>query len=128
MVIDSSAIIAILFGEPEAAQMDRAIRTAPVRLISVATVLEIVVVLTRRLEMDARPVVDRTRAEYELTVVDMDIDQMNFACDAMVRFGKGRHAARLNYGDCFAYALSRSSGEPLLFKGEDFTRTDLIAA
>ena len=53
---------------------------------------------------------------------------MRIACEATVRFGKGRHAARLNYGDCFAYALSRAKGEPLLFKGEDFSRTDVAVA
>lgn len=128
MVIDTSVLFAIEMGEVEAAEFDERIRIAARRRMSVANGLELATALTARRGSDQRVAVDDLIADYEIELVPVDIDQMNFACDAMVRFGKGRHAARLNYGDCFAYALSRSSGEPLLFKGEDFARTDLIAA
>jgi len=128
MVIDSSALIAIIQNEPEARAFDASIRTSSTRLISTATVLEIVSVVTRRLGYDARPIIDHLRSDYRLVVVGVDQDQMTVACEAMVRFGKSRHPAALNFGDCFAYALSKTSGEPLLFKGDDFSRTDIRAA
>lgn len=128
MVIDTSALVAIVLGEPEAALFDERIRSASARSVSVASWLEFASVLTTRMKLDARPVLDRLEVDYGLTLVPVDVEQMRIACEAMVRFGKGRHAARLNYGDCFAYALSRAKGEPLLFKGEDFSRTDVAVA
>ncbi len=128
MVIDSSALIAILQAEPEAASFDGLIRSSSARLISAATVLELVSVLTRRLQYDARPIVDHLRSNYRLDVIPVDLEQMTAACEAMVRFGRSRHPAALNFGDCFAYALSKTTGEPLLFKGEDFSRTDVARA
>lgn len=128
MVIDTSALVAIVLGEPEATLFDERIRSAPVRYVSVVSWLEFASVLTTRMKLDARPVLDRLEVDYGLTLVPVDVEQMRIACEAMVRFGKGRHAARLNYGDCFAYALSRAKGEPLLFKGEDFSQTDVAVA
>ncbi|MBB5738672.1 MULTISPECIES: type II toxin-antitoxin system VapC family toxin [Brevundimonas] len=127
MVIDTSVFVAIVLGEPEAPDFDDRIRAAETRMVSVATWVELTAVLSARLGMDARPVAARLHADYGLDLVPVDLAQMRIACEAMVRFGKGRHLARLNYGDCFAYALSRSTGEPLLFKGEDFGRTDVAA-
>lgn len=127
MVVDTSAFVAIILGEPEAATYDEHIRSAAMRRVSMATWVELATVLTSRLEMDARPILDRLEADYGLDLIPVDREQMRIACDAMIRYGKGRHPARLNYGDCFAYALSRSSGEPLLFKGEDFSKTDVAA-
>jgi ribonuclease VapC len=128
MVIDTSAFVAIVLGEPEAADFDERIRAAESREVSVATWIELTAVLSARLETDARTVTARLVADYELNLIPVDLEQMRIACDAMVRFGKGRHPARLNYGDCFAYALSRARGEPLLFKGDDFGRTDVAVA
>jgi len=128
MVIDTSALVAIILGEPEAELFDERIRSASTRRVSAATWVELATVLCARLETDARPVLNRLESDYELELVPVDVEQMRLACDAMVRFGKGRHPARLNYGDCFAYALSRSAGEPLLFKGDDFPRTDVVVA
>jgi ribonuclease VapC len=128
MVIDSSALIAIFQREPEAEAFDERIRGAATRLISAATVLELVTVLTRRLKYDARPIIDHFRSDYGLTVMDVDQRQIAVACEAMVRFGRSRHPAALNFGDCFAYALSKSTDEPLLFKGDDFARTDIARA
>ncbi|NBB64122.1 PIN domain-containing protein [Pseudomonas sp. ODNR1LW] len=125
MVIDTSAFVAIVLREPEAAAFDERIRSATTRHVSVATWVELAAVLTSRLGVDARPVLERLEDEYRLDLVPVDLEQMRIAADAMVRFGKGRRPARLNYGDCFAYALSRARGEPLLFKGEDFSKTDV---
>lgn len=125
MVIDTSVLFAIEMMELEAARFDEMIRGAPRRLMSVANVLELVTGLTARRGRDQRPTVDDLVADYDLDLVPVDQAQMRIACEAMVRFGKGRHPARLNYGDCFAYALSLSSGEPLLFKGDDFSKTDV---
>ncbi len=125
MVIDTSAFVAIVLGEPEAAAFDERIRSATTRRVSVATWVEVATVLTSRLGVDARTVLERLEEEYRLDLVPVDQAQMRIAGEAMVRFGKGQHPARLNYGDCFAYALSLSSGEPLLFKGDDFSKTDV---
>lgn len=125
MVIDSSALVVIVLGEPEAELFDGLIRASEVRLISVAALLEMTTVLSRRFEFDARPVVERAQAEYALGATPIDLRQTEIACEAMVRFGKGRHPAKLNFGDCFAYALSRAMAQPLLFKGDDFIHTDV---
>jgi ribonuclease VapC len=125
MVIDTSAFVAIVLREPEAAAFDDRIRSATTRRVSVATWVELAAVLTSRLGMDARPVLDRLEEEYRLDLLPVDQAQMRIACEAVVRFGKGRQPARLNYGDCFAYALSLTNGEPLLFTGDDFSKTDV---
>ncbi|QYF86381.1 type II toxin-antitoxin system VapC family toxin [Brevundimonas sp. PAMC22021] len=128
MVIDTSALFAIEMMEPEARLFDERIRAASSRLMSVSNALELVSALSTRRGSDQRATVDDLISDYGLTLVPVDVEQMRIACEATVRFGKGRHAARLNYGDCFAYALSRAKGEPLLFKGDDFSRTDVAVA
>ncbi len=128
MVVDTSVLAAIAFGEAEAALFDDRIRSAETRRISAASCVELATVLSRRLRVDAPPVVRRLLDDYELQVVDVDGAQMGLAMEAVIRFGKGRHPARLNFGDCFSYALARSLDMPLLFKGEDFTHTDLTPA
>lgn len=128
MVIDTSALFAIEMAEPEQAAFDERIRTAPRRLMSVASALELVIGLTTRRGSDQRAAVDDLVADYGIELVPIDLEQMRLATQAIVRFGKGRHPARLNYGDSFAYALSRATEEPLLFKGEDFGRTDVTVA
>ena len=128
MIIDTSALVAIVLNEPEAAAFDELIRLAPSRKISTATCVELMIVLTAKLGIDARPVVIHVIDEYELERIAVDEDQMTITFDGVARFGKGRHPARLNLGDCFAYALAKTSGEPLLFKGNDFSRTDVAVA
>lgn len=128
MIIDTSALVAIVLNEPEAAAFDERIRLAPSRKISTATCVELMIVLTAKLGIDARPVVIHVIDEYELERIAVDEDQMTIAFDGVARFGKGRHPAKLNLGDCFAYALAKASGEPLLFKGNDFSRTDVAVA
>jgi ribonuclease VapC len=125
MVIDTSAILAILQNEPEAAAFARLIEADPVRLISAVAVVEAgILAESRRGPAGARELdtfLLRSRAE----IVPFDADQAAVARHAFRTFGKGRHPAGLNFGDCIAYALARTAGEPLLFKGDDFTRTDV---
>lgn len=125
MVVDSSALLAILLNEPDA----QAIRTAfdhdEVRLISAATMLEVSMVIeSRKGEAGGRDL-DVLISKSRIEVVPVDEDQVGEARRAWRRFGRGRHPAALNYGDLFSYALSRTSGEPLLYKGDDFARTDV---
>jgi ribonuclease VapC len=125
MVIDTSAMIAIALDEPEAALFERHIANDPVRLISAATVLEIAMVLeTRRGEAAGREF-DLWLHKAGIDIIAVDADQIEVARRAWRRFGKGRHPAGLNYGDCFSYALAFTRQEPLLFKGSDFSKTDI---
>ncbi len=125
MVIDTSAIAAILFDEPERADFIGQIAATNVRLISAATLLECqIVVMTRKGEL-GRAELQLFVHEAELEVVAFDQNQVDFAALAWRRYGKGRHPAALNYGDCFAYVLAKATGEPLLFKGADFSQTDM---
>lgn len=125
MVIDTSALVAILLKEPERRVFIEAIEAADSRLMSVATFVEVSIVIEARHGAEGLRDLDHfiTRAGIELVPVDRD--QGIVARTAFSRFGKGRHRAGLNYGDCFSYALAMSVGEPLLFKGEDFGRTDV---
>ena len=125
MVLDTSALLAILCGEPERQQFIELLIADPTRLLSAANFLETGIVLENRSGEAAGRDLDLFLYRAAVTVVPVDRDQAELARRAYRRFGKGRHPAALNYGDCFAYALSKSSGEPLLFKGDDFARTDI---
>ena len=125
MVIDTSALVAIFLAEPERAAFLNAILESPVRMISAGNVLETGMVLEARRGDSAGREFDLFVFRANLEVVPVDAEQVEIARSAWRKFGKGRHAAGLNYGDCFAYALAKSSGEPLLAKGEDFSRTDI---
>jgi ribonuclease VapC len=128
MVIDTSALVAIVMREPDGAVFDERIRSASVRRMSVGNGVELMIVLSNRLAMDASVLVERVLSEYAIELVVVDSRQMSLAFEGASRFGKGRHPAALNYGDCFAYGLARALGEPLLFKGGDFSRTDIAPA
>jgi ribonuclease VapC len=125
MVIDTSAVVAIALNEPEAADLELRIADDPVRLISAATVLEATIVLETRLGDAGGREFDLWLLKIGAEIVPVDAEQTDAARRAWRRYGKGRHAAALNYGDCFAYALAVTRGEPLLFKGEDFRKTDV---
>jgi ribonuclease VapC len=125
MVIDTSAIIAIALNEPEAAFFEQRTADDQVRLISAAIVLEIAIVLETRLGEVAVREFDLWLHKAEVDIVAVDTDQIDAARRAWRRFGKGRHPAGLNYGDCFSYALAFTRQEPLLFKGDDFSKTDI---
>ncbi len=129
MVIDTSALLAILFLEPEAERFARAIVGATRRLISAGTLLETGIVLQARHGDEGARDLDLLVFKLGMDVVPVTERQVALARRAYRQCGKGeRHSAGLNFGDCFAYALARDAGVPLLFKGEDFARTDLEPA
>jgi ribonuclease VapC len=125
MVIDSSALIAILRNEPERSAFEDAIRADEVRLVSAVTKLEAGMVALGRRDIAGAEVFDRLLSAFAATIVPFDERQADIARDAFARYGKGRHRAGLNFGDCAAYALSIAEAEPLLFKGTDFGATDV---
>ena len=125
MVIDTSAVMAILTREPAAERLVAALDADPTRLISAATVVEASLVLLGRYGDAGEPLLDRLLRGIGAEVVPVGDEQVTLARDAALRFGRGRHPAALNFGDCFSYALSLSRGEPLLFVGDDFARTDV---
>jgi ribonuclease VapC len=126
MIIDTSAIIAILRDEPEAQFCAMAIESAAQRRVSAANFLEAAVVIDGSLDPVASRRFDDLVREAQLTVEPVTETQARIARDAYRDFGKGSgHPAQLNFGDCFAYALAKATGEPLLFKGNDFTHTDI---
>lgn len=125
MVIDSSAILAILLGEPEAASLAAAIAREPKRLISAVSMLETSIVVETRKGSAGAGELDLLVHRAGIRIADMNADQVQLARAAYARYGKGRHRAGLNLGDCCSYALARYSGEPLLFKGNDFGETDI---
>lgn len=126
MVIDTSAIVAIALDEPEAAEFETRIAEDTVRLISAATVLEAAMVIETRLGEAAGRELDLWLLKAGVDIIPVDAEQLDAARRGWRRFGKGRHQAALNYGDCFAYALAKTRQEPLLFKGNDFGRTDIV--
>jgi ribonuclease VapC len=125
MVIDTSAVVAILFGEPEAEVFAETIEQDPVRLMSAASVLEAAIVVESELGDSGARELDLLLYKAGITIVPFSPEHLAAARHAFRVFGKGRHAAALNFGDCFSYALCKSTGEPLLFKGADFPRTDI---
>jgi ribonuclease VapC len=128
MVIDTSALIAILVNEPERSEFVRAIEDAAFCRVSTATFVETSIVLEARYGAEALRILDRFIAKAGIELLPVDVEQGHAACGAFTRFGKGRHRAGLNYGDCFSYALANVLGEPLLCKGADFSHTDLRLA
>jgi len=127
VVIDSSAILAILLDEPERRAFNKMIEADPVRLLSAANFVEASVVIEARLGENAGREFDLFVHRAALEIVPVDADQAEIARRAYRHFGKGRHRAGLNFGDCFAYALAKTRGEPLLFKGADLAATDVAA-
>ena len=125
MVIDTSAIVAMLFGEAEAEAFAAAIESDPVRLMSVASALEATIVVESELGIAGSRELDALLQTAGVAIEPVTVEQLAAARHAFRTFGKGRHPAALNFGDCFSYALSKFTGEPLLFKGDDFTRTDV---
>ena len=125
MVIDTSALVAILLSEPEAPRFAAAIESAGSRLLSAANLLEASMVIETRKGAAGARELDLFLYRAGVEILPVDQDQAEIARIAWRWFGKGRHPAGLNYGDCFAYALAKLSQEPLLFKGVDFSQTDL---
>ena len=128
IVVDTSALIAILDKEPDAALYAEAIAEADPPLISAATLLELNIVMINRHGVKAARMVDRLIQEARFQVESFTVQHAELARDAYARYGKGQKTAALNYGDCFSYALAKATGLPLLFKGRDFSKTDIIPA
>ena len=128
MIVDTSAIIAILFGENDWARYHRAMAAASSCRMSVVSFIEATIVLESRSGVSAGQELDAYLEEAAVELVPVTAEQAQVARRAWRRFGRGNHPAALNFGDCFAYALADMTGEPLLFKGEDFARTDIAAA
>ena len=125
MVVDTSALLAIFLAEPERQPFLDSILQAETRMISAANVLETGIVLEARRGESAGREFDLFLVRASLQIVAVDSEQAEIARSAWRKYGKGRHPAALNFGDCFAYALAQFSGEPLLAKGSDFTLTDI---
>lgn len=128
IVVDTSALFAILALEPEHAEFVETIGRMPAAVTSVASLLELTMVWSGRQPDAPANVPDKLLAALGVKLVEVSEPQIMIARDAFRRFGKGRHPAGLNFGDCFAYALARSMNAPLLFKGEDFSQTDIRSA
>lgn len=125
MVIDTSALVAMLTDEPDAPGLEAAVEADPVRLMSTASFVEAAIVIETRFGESGGRELDLWMHRAGVNLVAVDADQADTARAAYRRFGKGRHRAGLNYGDCFAYALAKTSGERLLCKGDDFSHTDI---
>jgi ribonuclease VapC len=129
VIIDTSALIAILCDEPEARRFADAIEAATERRISAATYVELTAVIDAGRDPVASRLVDELLAAARVVIEPVTEAQARIAREAYRDFGKGSgHAAGLNFGDCFAYGLAKATGESLLFKGDDFSRTDIVAA
>jgi ribonuclease VapC len=128
MILDTSALVAILYGEPQARDFVERIRAADVCRISVANHAELLMVVENQLGPSGTRQADAFLRRASVVIEPVTIEQGDLARQAFLDFGKGRHKAGLNFGDCFAYALARATGEALLFKGDDFALTDIRRA
>ena len=127
IVVDTSVFLAFLADEPEQSIHRDALLKAEARSMSAGNYLEAVIVVEGR-RLGSREDLDEWLALRRIEIAPVDLTLAKLAADAFVRFGKGQHPAGLNYGDCFAYALARQLGAPLLYKGNDFGRTDIRSA
>ena len=128
MILDTSALAAVLFGEPEAALFAQLIHDADCCSISAANFVELSIVIEAQIGPNASRQCDIFFRRAGIIIEPVTAEQAHLARQAFLDFGKGRHPAGLNFGDCFSYALAKTTGEPLLFKGEDFKRTDISSA
>ena len=128
MVLDSSAIVAIHLREPGHERLIDKIDAAEVVVVGVPTLLETAMVLTARLRQDARPMMFAFLRRVEAEVIPFNEEHLDAAATAFIRFGRGRHPAALNFGDCMSYAVASVAGMPLLSTGEDFRSTDIPQA
>ena len=128
MIIDTSALVAILYREPEAASFVKVIHDAELTRISAANYVELSMVVEGQLGPNGMRQAEAFFRRACIIVEPVTLEHGELARQGFLDFGKGRHKAGLNFGDCFAYALAKAFGEPLLFKGTDFKKTDIEAA
>lgn len=128
MIVDTSALIAILYKELEQAQFVHLLHDAESCRISVANFLELSMVVESQAGSDSARQVDALFRRVGIAIEPVTVEHGMLARQAFLDYGKGRHKAALNFGDCFSYALAKASGEPLLFKGNDFSQTDIVSA
>jgi ribonuclease VapC len=128
MILDTSSVAAILFDEPEALLYTQIIHASDRCAVSAGNFLELCMVIEAQLGPDGGRQCDFFFRRAAIVIEPFTIEQAHIARQAFLDYGKGRHPAGLNFGDCFAYALSKITGEPLLFKGEDFRQTDILPA
>ena len=125
MIVDTSAVVSIAMDEPHARDLLRQLHQAPARFMSVASAVEACLVLVGRLGEGGRSDLDALLRHLKIELVPVDAEQCAVAQEAGVRFGKGRHGAGLNFGDCFSYALAAVRNDELLCTGNDFAQTDI---
>jgi len=128
MIIDSSAIVAIVHREPGYTDLAEKLAETSARAIATPTLLEAGIVIEFRLGIDAEAILDRFLSDFEVTRIPFGEHHWREALSAYRRFGRSRHPAALNFGDCISYATAKLAGEPLLFVGDDFSKTDLVPA
>jgi ribonuclease VapC len=128
MIIDTSALVAVLDQELEAERIVRTLAPAPERILSAANRVEVGIVMQARRGDDGARDLDLLLAKLRVDIAVVTANQADIARKAFRRYGRGRHAANLNFGDCFAYALAKDTSAPLLFKGDDFSQTDVMVA
>ena len=128
MIIDTSALVAILDQEPEAEGIVRTLASAPERTLSAANLVEAGIVMQARRADDGARDLDLLLAKLRVDRAAVTASQADIARKAFRRYGRARHPANLNFGDCFAYALAKDKSAPLLFKGNDFRQTDVMVA
>jgi ribonuclease VapC len=128
MIVDTSALVSILDQEAEAERLARAIAAASERMLSAANLVETGIVMQVRRGDEADRDLDLLLAKLKIDIIPVSGKQANLARKAFQHYGRGRHPAKLNFGDCFAYALAKDSSAPLLFKGSDFSQTDIMIA
>ena len=128
MIVDTSALIAILFVESDGGKFEKAIYDADTCRLSAGNFLELFIVIERQASAATAQQADMFLSRARITVEPVTVEQIQIARQAFRDFGKGKHVAGLNFGDCFSYALAKTTGEPLLFKGDDFSKTDIVSA
>jgi len=128
VIIDTSALVAIFYDEPEREEFVKRIYQADRCSLSVASFLELFMVVEKQLGADASRQVESFLRRSSIVLEPVTVEQAYLARQAFLDYGKGRHPAGLNFGDCFSYSLAKALDQPLLFKGEDFTRTDVKSA
>lgn len=127
MIVDSSALLALIFREPTADHVIASMSEAEFIAIGAPTLVETGIVLAARLGASSRAILSRLIEDLDLAVVPFSAEHGREAREAFLRYGRGRHPAALNYGDCLTYAVAKVAGQPLLFVGGDFRQTDLDA-